>query len=100
MPKEFYVKKVNELMDENERLKQANADLELKASKATTFDETELRPWYNRIDQIYSSIVKSQEKYIGLKSRVKILTFQISLKTEMENSRKILYGDCESQEVS
>lgn len=100
MPKEFYVKKVNELMDENERLKQTNAALEAKAVKATTFDETELRPWYIRIDQVFSTIIKTQEQYINLKSRVKNLTFRIKLKTDMENSRKMLYGDCESQEVS
>ncbi|XP_037811743.1 kinesin-like protein KIF18A [Lucilia sericata] len=98
MPKEFYVKKVNELMDENERLKQTNSALEAKANKATTFDESELKPWYSRIDQIYASIVKTQEIYISIKSRVKNLTFRIKLKTDMENSRKILYGDCESQE--
>ncbi|XP_065361380.1 kinesin-like protein KIF18A [Calliphora vicina] len=98
MPKEFYVKKVNELMEENERLKQSNIALEAKASKATTFDEAELRPWYTRIDQIFASIIKTQEQYISLKSRVKNLTFRIKLKTDMENTRKILYGDCESQE--
>ncbi|XP_023291597.2 kinesin-like protein KIF18A [Lucilia cuprina] len=98
MPKEFYVKKVNELMDENDRLKQTNSALEAKANKATTFDESELKPWYSRIDQIFASIIKTQEQYISIKSRVKNLTFRIKLKTDMENSRKILYGDCESQE--
>ncbi|KAI8121322.1 Kinesin-like protein KIF18A [Lucilia cuprina] len=98
MPKEFYVKKVNELMDENERLKQTNSALEAKANKATTFDESELKPWYSRIDQIYASIIKTQEQYISIKSRVKNLTFRIKLKTDMENSRKIIYGDCESKE--
>lgn len=100
MPKEFYVKKVNELMNENERLKLNNADLETKASKSTTFDESELKPWYKRIDQVFCSIIKAQEQFMTLKSRVKNLSFRIKLKTDMEDSRKTLYGDCQTQEVS
>lgn len=100
MPKEFYVKKVNELMDENERLKQTNLALEAKASKASIFEEDELRPWYNRIDEIFLAVLKTQEQFITLKSRIKNLTYRIKIKTDMENLRKMLSGDSDTQEVS
>ena len=100
MPKEFYVKKVNELMDENERLKQTNLALEDKASKASIFEEDELRPWYNRIDEIFLSALKIQEQFITIKSRIKNLTYRIKIKTDMENLRKMLSGDSDTQEVS
>uniref|UniRef100_A0A1A9ZCB4 Kinesin motor domain-containing protein n=1 Tax=Glossina pallidipes TaxID=7398 RepID=A0A1A9ZCB4_GLOPL len=37
LPKEFYIKKVNELTEENDRLKRTNTELELQASKCDTF---------------------------------------------------------------
>lgn len=100
IPKEFYVKKVNELMDENERLKQANIALEAKASKIPIFEEDELRPWYNRIDQLFLSILKTQKQFITIKSQIKILKFRIKIKTDVENMRKMLPADSDTKEVS
>ncbi|XP_073836416.1 kinesin-like protein at 67A [Musca autumnalis] len=98
MPKEFYVKKVNELMDENDRLKKSMATLESKISKASTYDDSELKPWYTQIDQIFLTILQIQDQYITLKSRLKNLTLRKKLKTDMEDFRKMLNIDSRQQE--
>lgn len=100
MPKEFYVKKVNELMDENDRLKKSMSLLETKISKSSTYDDSELKPWYIQIDQLFSVILKTQDQYITLKSRLKNLTFRRKLKTDMEDFCKMLNVECKPGEVS
>uniref|UniRef100_A0A1B0G3A9 Kinesin motor domain-containing protein n=1 Tax=Glossina morsitans morsitans TaxID=37546 RepID=A0A1B0G3A9_GLOMM len=83
MPKDFYIKKVNELMEENDRLKRANAALEPKIPKGNSLDEGDFQRWCLRIDVLFSEILKVQEKLIGLKSRAKILAFRDKLKTNI-----------------
>lgn len=83
MPKDFYIKKVNELMEENDRLKRANAALEPKIPKGNSLDEGDFQRWCVRIDVLFSEILKVQEKLIGLRSRAKILAFRDKLKTNI-----------------
>lgn len=87
-------------MDENDRLKKNMATLESKISKASTYDDSELKPWYIQIDQIFLTILQIQDQYITLKSRLKNLTLRRKLKTDMEDFRKMLNVDSRQQEVS
>lgn len=87
-------------MDENDRLKKSLAALETKISKASTYDDSELKPWYTQIDQLFSAIMKIQDQYITLQSRLKNLTFRRKLKRDMDDFRKMLNADCKLQVVS
>ncbi|XP_059219682.1 kinesin-like protein KIF18A isoform X3 [Stomoxys calcitrans] len=98
MPKEFFVKKVNELMDENDRLKKDMAVLETKINKASMYDDSELKPWFKKIDNLFSTILNIQDQYITLKSRLKNLTFRSQIKRDMEDFKKMLTIESISQE--
>ncbi|XP_075162108.1 kinesin-like protein at 67A [Haematobia irritans] len=98
MPKEFYVKKVNELMDENDRLKKAISALETKVNKASMYDDSELNPWYNKIDHVFSTLLKIQDQYMTLKSRLKNLSFRRKIKSDMDDFQKMLNIDSKQQE--
>lgn len=88
-------------MDENERLKQLNTALEAKVAKdSVAYDEKELRPWFNRIDQLFDSILNNQEQYILIKSRIKNLSFRIKSKNYMDELRTMLNIDTGHQDVS
>lgn len=103
LPKEFYVKKVTELMAEQERLLQHNKGLEAKlaqlersASSSSSFggfDMQELKPWYSRIDAIYSSVIKLQQCVIGLRSKIQTLSYRQTLKKDFEQLRKAVTQD-------
>uniref|UniRef100_A0A1B0ESM2 Kinesin motor domain-containing protein n=1 Tax=Glossina morsitans morsitans TaxID=37546 RepID=A0A1B0ESM2_GLOMM len=80
LPKEFYIKKVNELIEENDRLKRANTELELQASKCDTFVASEFNRWCCRIDALFSEILKTQKTLSALKNQTKILTWRKNLK--------------------
>ncbi|CAD7004817.1 unnamed protein product [Ceratitis capitata] len=90
MPKDFYIKKVTELMAENERLKIKVAQLE-KASEATrSYNESELKAWYSKIDAVYASVIKTQEYVIGTQSKIKSMNFREKLKKENIACNKLL----------
>uniref|UniRef100_A0A1A9UWC7 Kinesin motor domain-containing protein n=1 Tax=Glossina austeni TaxID=7395 RepID=A0A1A9UWC7_GLOAU len=80
LPKEFYIKKVNELIEENDRLKRANTELELQASKSDTFAAIEFNKWFCRIDALFADILKTQKTLNALKNQTKILTWRKKLK--------------------
>ncbi|XP_017956812.1 kinesin-like protein KIF18A [Drosophila navojoa] len=103
LPKEFYVKKVTELMAEQERLLQHNkalesklAQLERSASSSSSFggfDMQELKPWYSRIDAVYTSVIKLQQCVIGLRSKIQTLSYRQTLKKDFEQLRKAVTQD-------
>ncbi|KAI9577287.1 kinesin-like protein KIN-8A [Glossina fuscipes] len=80
LPKEFYIKKLNELIEENDRLKRANTDLEHQTSKCNTFAASECSDWCYRINASFSEILKTQKTLIALQNQTKILTWRKSLK--------------------
>ena len=96
MPKEFYVKKVSELMSEVERLKEANKLLETKLAQKTSnvnnsrsFCETELKTWYSKIDAVYSSVIKSLEYVLGSQSKIKNISVRARTKASSDKFKKI-----------
>ncbi|XP_034104570.1 kinesin-like protein KIF18A isoform X1 [Drosophila albomicans] len=99
LPKEFYVKKVNEVMVEQERLMERNKLLEAKlaqlerASNEHSFDPAQLTPWYSKIDAVYSTVTKLQQCVIGLRSKIQSLSYRQKLKKDFEQLRKVLTMD-------
>lgn len=102
LPKEFYVKKVTELMAEQERLLQYNKGLEVKlaqlersnsSSSGSGYDMMELKPWYSRIDAVYAAVIKLQQCVIGLRSKIQILSYRQTLKKDFEQLRKVVTQD-------
>ncbi|XP_017842913.1 kinesin-like protein KIF18A [Drosophila busckii] len=96
MPKEFYVKRVTELMCEHERLVELNKLLEAKltqlehAGTGCGYDQKELKPWYSKIDAVYAAVIKLQHCVIGLKSKILSLSCRQTLKKDFEQLRKVL----------
>ncbi|XP_030372898.1 kinesin-like protein KIF18A [Scaptodrosophila lebanonensis] len=103
MPKEFYVKKVTEVMTENERLVERNKQMEAKLLKferdtashnnIVSYDAQALKPWYSKIDAVYASVIKTQEYAIGIRSRIKNLSYRQTMKKDLEEYRKLLSLD-------
>ncbi|EDV97647.1 kinesin-like protein KIF18A [Drosophila grimshawi] len=100
MPKEFYVKKVNELMAEQDRLLLYNKGLEAKLAQLERsggsdngYDPQELKPWYSKIDAVYASVIKLQQCVIGIRSKVQSLSYRQTLKKDFEQLRKMLTLD-------
>lgn len=95
MPKEFYVKKVQELMETNKNLEskvtQQQKDIGLCGSRG--YDKNELKIWYDKIDAVYSIIVKTQEYVYGMVSKKKIFEFRTKIREDAEACRKILSID-------
>ncbi|XP_011195760.1 kinesin-like protein KIF18A [Zeugodacus cucurbitae] len=82
MPKDFYIKRVTELMAENERLKAKVTQLEKSSEATRSYNESELKAWYSKIDAVYSSVIKTQEYVIGNQSKIKSMNFREKLKKE------------------
>lgn len=99
LPKEFYVKKVNEVMVEQERLSERNKLLEAKllqlerAGNENNYDQQELKPWYIKIDAVYASVTKLQQCVIGLRSKIQRLNYRQTLKKDFEQLRQLLTLD-------
>lgn len=98
LPKEFYVKKVTELMSEQERLLQHNKGLEAKLAQMERsgnngYDPQELKPWFSRIDAVYATVIKLQQCVIGLRSKIQTLSYRQTLKKDFEQLRKIVTLD-------
>ncbi|KAH8302228.1 hypothetical protein KR044_004260 [Drosophila immigrans] len=99
LPKEFYVKKVNEVMADQDRLRERNKMLEAKlaqmerASNENNFDPLELKPWYSKIDAVYSTVTKLQQCVIGIRSKIQSLSYRQKLKKDFEQLRKVLTLD-------
>ncbi|XP_054731939.1 kinesin-like protein KIF18A [Anastrepha obliqua] len=90
MPKDFYIKKVTELTTENERFKTKVAQLEKALDATRSYNESELKAWYSKIDAVYSSVIKTQEYVIGNQSKIKSLNFREKLKKENVAYNKLL----------
>uniref|UniRef100_A0A1A9W4C1 Kinesin motor domain-containing protein n=1 Tax=Glossina brevipalpis TaxID=37001 RepID=A0A1A9W4C1_9MUSC len=97
MPKEFYIKKVNELKEENERLKKANTALEQRIGKHSTLNEGDFQQWFHRIEALFSETAKVQERLIVLKSHAKILAFRDKLKTAISELFENFPTACSAQ---
>uniref|UniRef100_A0A0K8UHY8 Kinesin-like protein KIF18A n=1 Tax=Bactrocera latifrons TaxID=174628 RepID=A0A0K8UHY8_BACLA len=82
MPKDFYIKKVTELMAENERLKAKVTQLEKSSEVTPSYNESELKAWYSKIDEVYSTFIKTQEYVIVNQSKIKSMNFREKLKKE------------------
>lgn len=86
-------------MDDLQRLKESNKTMEnklltvTKSTKSNPYDDSELQCWFQKIDAIYSSVIKSQEYYYGMQSKEKILRFRSRLKEKAEECKKILTLD-------
>ncbi|KAL7733782.1 hypothetical protein ACLKA6_011505 [Drosophila palustris] len=99
LPKEFYVKKVNEVMAEQERLMERNKLLEMKlaqlerAGNENSYDQQELMPWYSKIDAVYATVTKLQQCVIGIRSKIQSLNYRQTLKKDFEQLRKLLTLD-------
>ncbi|XP_001354313.2 kinesin-like protein KIF18A [Drosophila pseudoobscura] len=98
MPTEFYVKKIDEVMAENERLKERNKALEAKVAQlerggSNGYDPQELKSWYSRIDAVYATAKTMQECGIGIRSKIKIINYRQTLKKDFEEFRKMLSQD-------
>ncbi|XP_064545624.1 kinesin-like protein KIF18A [Drosophila montana] len=98
LPKEFYVKKVTELMSEQERLLLHNKGLEAKLAQMERsgnngYDPQELKPWFSRIDAVYATVIKLQQCVIGLRSKIQTLSYRQTLKKDFEQLRKIVTLD-------
>ncbi|KAH8378705.1 hypothetical protein KR009_000879 [Drosophila setifemur] len=92
MPTEFYVKKIDEVVGENERLKERNKALEAKVAllerSGNGFDPQELKTWYSRIDAVYAVAKQMQEQVLGMRSKVKNINYRQTVKKELEEFRK------------
>ncbi|XP_039486068.1 kinesin-like protein KIF18A [Drosophila santomea] len=98
MPTEFYVKKIDEVVAENERLKERNKALEAKATQLeragnSGFDPEELRSWYSKIDAVYAAARQLQEHVLGMRSKIKNINYRQTLKKELEEFRKLMCVD-------
>ncbi|KAH8257419.1 hypothetical protein KR038_009052 [Drosophila bunnanda] len=98
MPTEFYVKKIDEVVAENERLKERNKALETKASQLeragnSGFDPQELKTWYRRIDAVYATARQLQEHVLAMRSKIKNINYRQTLKKELEELRKLMSLD-------
>lgn len=82
MPKDFYIKKVTELMADNERLKAKVTQLEKSSEVTRSYNESELKAWYSKIDEVYLSVMKTQEYVITNRSKIKSMNFREKLKKE------------------
>ncbi|XP_017122110.1 kinesin-like protein KIF18A [Drosophila elegans] len=98
MPTEFYVKKIDEVVAENERLKERNKALEAKANQleragSNGFDPNELKSWYSKIDAVYAAARQLQEHVLGMRSKIKNINYRQTLKNELEEFRKLMCVD-------
>eukprot|EP00099_Drosophila_melanogaster_P012676 NP_001286999.1 Kinesin-like protein at 67A, isoform C [Drosophila melanogaster] len=98
MPTEFYVKKIDEVVAENERLKERNKALEAKATQLeragnSGFDPLELKTWYSKIDAVYAAARQLQEHVLGMRSKIKNINYRQTLKKELEEFRKLMCVD-------
>nr|XP_016934914.1 kinesin-like protein KIF18A [Drosophila suzukii] len=98
MPTEFYVKKIDEVVAENERLKERNKALEAKATQLERagnngFDPQELKSWYSKIDAVYAAARQMQEFVLGMRSKIKNINYRQTLKKELEEYRKLMCVD-------
>ncbi|KAH8384418.1 hypothetical protein KR200_005576 [Drosophila serrata] len=98
MPTEFYVKKIDEVVAENERLKERNKALETKATQLeragnSGFDPQELKSWYRRIDAVYATARQLQEHVLAMRSKIKNINYRQTLKKELEELRKLMSLD-------
>ncbi|EDV40791.1 uncharacterized protein Dana_GF23742 [Drosophila ananassae] len=98
MPTEFYVKKIDEVVGENERLKERNKTLEAKVSQleragSNGFDPAEIQAWYSRIDAVYATAKQLQERVLGLRSKIKNINYRQTVKKELEEFRKLMSID-------
>lgn len=81
MPKDFYINKVTELVEENEGLKQTIQNLE-HAQKSSLLDENEVIMWFTRIDNVITTILQGQSELITLKSLIK--TFELRIRRKID----------------
>ncbi|KAH8343411.1 hypothetical protein KR059_010197 [Drosophila kikkawai] len=98
MPTEFYVKKIDEVVAENERLKERNKSLETKAAQLeragnSGFDPQELKSWYRKIDAVYATARQLQEHVLAMRSKIKNINYRQTLKKELEELRKLMSLD-------
>ncbi|KAH8234642.1 hypothetical protein KR032_001131 [Drosophila birchii] len=98
MPTEFYVKKIDEVVAENERLKERNKALEAKANQLeragnSGFDPQELKSWYRKIDAVYATSRQLQEHVMAMRSKIKNINYRQTLKKELEELRKLMSLD-------
>ncbi|XP_017101289.2 kinesin-like protein KIF18A [Drosophila bipectinata] len=98
MPTEFYVKKIDEVVGENERLKERNKTLEAKVSQleragSNGFDPAEIQAWYSRIDAVYATAKQLQERVLGMRSKIKNINYRQTVKKELEEFRKLMSID-------
>lgn len=88
-------------MSENERLKAKVTQLEKSSEVTLSYNESELKAWYSKIDAVYSSVIKTQEYVIGNQSKIKSMNFREKLKKENVAYNKLLQrNSINSQEVS
>ncbi|XP_067645226.1 kinesin-like protein KIF18A isoform X2 [Eurosta solidaginis] len=90
MPKDFYIKKVTELMEENERCKAKMIQLENSSETSHSYNESELKAWYTKIDSVYASVIKTQQYVIGTQSKIKTLKFREKQRKENISYNKLL----------
>lgn len=100
LPKEFYVKLVNELTDDKKRMTEQVKALEAKLAQSErstdtdcSYDPQELKPWFSRIDAVYANVIKLQQCVIGIRSRIQSLSYQKKLKEDFEQLRQLLTLD-------
>ncbi|XP_037931656.1 kinesin-like protein KIF18A isoform X2 [Teleopsis dalmanni] len=97
MPKDYYIKKVTELLAENEKLKEINKVYETNtaltqesAEKQSTCDESKLELWYRKICNVCLPVVTAQDNVLELQSRMKTLEFKMKIKTDSDKANRNL----------
>ncbi|KAH8295849.1 hypothetical protein KR018_011986 [Drosophila ironensis] len=98
MPTEFYVKKIDEVVAENERLKERNKALEAKVAQleragSNGFDPEEIQAWYTRIDEVFANAKQLQTRVLGMRSKIKNINYRQTVKKELEGFRKLISID-------
>lgn len=69
-------------MADNERLKAKVTQLEKSSEVTRSYNESELKAWYSKIDEVYLSVMKTQEYVITNRSKIKSMNFREKLKKE------------------
>ncbi|KAL5291992.1 KIF18A family protein [Megaselia abdita] len=92
MPKEYYIKKVNDQNDELEKLaaKCKALEAQVAAGAGKAFDDKEVKTFVGKLDILYAALLSAQEQYFNAQSNHQVTRLRIDLKDRAIERKKIL----------